>query len=197
MKVGQVVFGQNRRVTVLTIRAAAPADLEELAELAAETFPLACPPGASERDIAAYLAAELTPERFAAHLADPARAVLLAADEDGRLIGWSMLVGGEPGDADAAAAVAARPTIELSKFYTHAAAHGRGVAAELMTASLEVAAAGGAASVWLGVNAENARAIRFYEKQGFARVGTKRFRLGGRLEHDLVLERAFDAPAGA
>jgi ribosomal protein S18 acetylase RimI-like enzyme len=66
-----------------------------------------------------------------------------------------------------------------------------------MTASLEVAAAGGAASVWLGVNAENARAIRFYEKQGFARVGTKRFRLGGRLEHDLVLERAFDAPAGA
>ncbi|HEU4756005.1 MAG TPA: GNAT family N-acetyltransferase, partial [Agromyces sp.] len=34
-----------------------------------------------------------------------------------------------------------------------------------------------------------ARAIRFYEKHGFAIVGTKRFLVGDRWEHDYVLER--------
>jgi putative acetyltransferase len=39
------------------------------------------------------------------------------------------------------------------------------------------------------VNKDNARAIRFYEKHGFAKVGRKYFRLGDRDEDDWVLER--------
>ena len=34
------------------------------------------------------------------------------------------------------------------------------------------------------------RAIRFYEKAGFGKVGTKSFRLGSTVEHDFVMERA-------
>ena len=41
------------------------------------------------------------------------------------------------------------------------------------------------------MNEENARAIRFYEKHGFAKVGHKQFRLGDRFEDDWVLERRF------
>jgi tRNA (guanine37-N1)-methyltransferase len=100
-----------------------------------------------------------------------------------------MLIAGEPGDADAAAAVDLRPTIELSKFYTRAAAHGTGVAPPLMAATLEAASTSGARSAWLGVNEENARAIRFYQKHGFAKVGRKHFNVGGRIEDDWVLER--------
>jgi ribosomal protein S18 acetylase RimI-like enzyme len=59
-----------------------------------------------------------------------------------------------------------------------------------MHASLQAAAATGAAGVWLGVNSQNARAIRFYEKSGFRKVGSKSFRLGTTVEHDFVLERA-------
>jgi ribosomal protein S18 acetylase RimI-like enzyme len=59
-----------------------------------------------------------------------------------------------------------------------------------MHASLEAAAGTGAAGVWLGVNSQNARAIRFYEKSGFRKVGSKSFRLGTTVEHDFVLERA-------
>ena len=57
-----------------------------------------------------------------------------------------------------------------------------------MAATLDAAAAAGAATAWLGVNEENARAIRFYEKHGFVKVGRKHFRLGDRLEDDWVLE---------
>jgi RimJ/RimL family protein N-acetyltransferase len=39
------------------------------------------------------------------------------------------------------------------------------------------------------VNEENARANRFYEKNGFAKVGTKRFLVGERYEDDFVRER--------
>ena len=39
------------------------------------------------------------------------------------------------------------------------------------------------------MNSQNARAIRFYEKSGFRKVGTKSFRLGNTVEHDFVMER--------
>jgi ribosomal protein S18 acetylase RimI-like enzyme len=44
--------------------------------------------------------------------------------------------------------------------------------------------------MWLGVNSQNAKAIRFYEKSGFRKVGTKSFTRGTTVEHDFVMERA-------
>jgi diamine N-acetyltransferase len=175
----------------LTIRRAGAADTAALAELAADTFPLACPPSTTPEAIAAFIAANFTVERMGEYLADADRTLLLAEEDDGHLVGYSMLIAGDPADADAAAAVTVRPAIELSKFYTRALAHGSGViAGPLMTATLQAAAETGAAAAWLGVNEENARAIRFYEKHGFAKAGRKRFRLGDRLEQDWVLVRA-------
>lgn len=174
----------------LVIRVADAADADGLAELAAETFPLACPPSTTADAIAAFIAANLGVDRMGEYLADSERTLLVVHEPDGRLVGYSMLVAGEPGDEDAAASVSARPAVELSKFYTRALAHGTGVVAgPLMAATLEAAAASGAASAWLGVNEENGRAIRFYEKHGFAKVGRKHFRLGDRDEDDWVLER--------
>ena len=174
----------------LTIRVAGPADAAALAELAADTFPLACPPSTTAEAIAEFIAANFTVARMGEYLADTDRTLLVAEESDGHLVGYSMLIGGEPGDADAAAAVTARPAVELSKFYTRALAHGTGVVAgPLMAATLDAAAANGATTAWLGVNEENGRAIRFYEKHGFAKVGHKRFRLGDREEDDWVLER--------
>ena len=115
------------------IRKASEDDAGRLAELAAVTFPLACPPGSSAADIAAHLANTLSEE--------------------------------------------------------HPDHHGLGAAAELMNATIQAAAQDGARGLWLGVNSHNAKAIRFYEKAGFLKVGTKPFRLGSTLEHDFVMER--------
>ena len=63
-----------------------------------------------------------------------------------------------------------------------------------MNACLETAESNGNRTIWLGVWERNELAIGFYEKWGFAKVGTKEFRLGerstDRLHHGKVCEVA-------
>jgi len=172
------------------IRRATAADAGPLAELAAITFPLACPPESRPEDIAAHLANTLSEGNFRAYLSDPDVTVLVL-DADGALRGYSLLVDRPTQDPDVSAVLEAVPSTELSKCYVHPDHHGLGAAAELMQASITAAAAAGAQGLWLGVNSQNARAIRFYEKSGFRKVGTKSFRLGTTVEHDFVMERPF------
>lgn len=167
------------------VRAATPADARLLHTLAAETFPLACPPDALPQAIADFIATNLSEESFAAYLADDARLLFIA--EDGQAaVGYTMLVFGDPHDPDVAAVVHDRPTAELSKVYVLPQHHGAGTAGALVARSVDAARERGARSLWLGVNQQNARANRFYEKNGFALVGTKKFLVGQRYEDDYV-----------
>ena len=175
----------------VTIRPGVEADAPTLADLAAITFPLATPASTEAAAIEAFVAEVLNADRFRDHLIDPARTVLVA-EHDGRPIGYSILIVGEPDDPEVIAAVRTRPTVDLNKFYVHPDHHGTGTAATLMAATVEAARATGARSVWLGVNNENGRANRFYEKHGFAIVGDKHFRLGDRFEDDYVRELVID-----
>ncbi len=172
-----------------TIRTATADDAGPLADLAAVTFPLACPPSSSAEDIAAHLANTLSESHFRGYLADP-DITIMVIDADGDLRGYSLLVNRPATDPDVAGALTIRPSVELSKCYVHPEHHGLGAAAELMHASLQAAASAGGAGIWLGVNSQNARAIRFYGKSGFRTVGSKSFRLGSTVEHDFVMERA-------
>lgn len=170
------------------VTSATVADLPELAAVAALTFPLACPPSATPIDVTAFIAENLTVERFREYLADADR-IILTARNGSRISGYAMLIRGVADDADVKRAVTLRPAIELSKMYVLPDDHGAGVSAALMTAALDAAQTLNAACVWLGVNQENQRAQRFYGKHGFTRAGTKTFRLGGNLENDYVLVR--------
>lgn len=156
-------------------------DTAELADVAARTFPLACPPTTTPEDIASFVGAHLTAERFAQYLTDPRRAILTAA-HGGRIIGYAMLV------RDDAAA-------ELSKMYVLPDHHGGGVAAVLMDRTLATAEGWGVRRVWLGVNQANERAQRFYAKHGFTVNGTRTFQVGGRRENDYVMARSVPAAA--
>jgi ribosomal protein S18 acetylase RimI-like enzyme len=173
----------------IVIRAARPADAAALAVVAAATFPLACPPHTTDEAKADFIARNLTETSFAGYLSDARRALFLAEMDD-EAVGYTMLVFGEPHDADVAAAIRLRPTVELSKVYVLPGHHGAGVSSALLDASLAEARTRGAVGIWLGVNEENERANRFYEKSGFARVGSKKFLVGERWEDDYVRERA-------
>ncbi|HEX9228995.1 MAG TPA: GNAT family N-acetyltransferase [Arthrobacter sp.] len=170
------------------IRRASADDAGGLAALAAVTFPLACPPSSTAADIAAHLAATLSEANFRTYLADP-QVTVLVIDVDGDLRGYSLLVARPARDPDVASALTILPSTELSKCYVHPDHHGLGAAAELMHASIAAAAEAGARGLWLGVNEQNARAIRFYEKSGFRKVGAKSFTLGSTVEYDFVMER--------
>jgi ribosomal protein S18 acetylase RimI-like enzyme len=161
-------------------------DTQELASVAARTFPLACPPSTSAHNIASFVAANLSAARFAEFVADPQRAILTAA-HDGRIVGYAMLVR-DVSDGDI-------PTAELSKLYVSADFHGAGVSTELMDAALATALGWGVRRVWLGVNQENQRAQRFYAKSGFTVTGTRTFQLGDRRENDFLMVRELCHPA--
>lgn len=175
----------------MTVRPATSADLPALTDLAARTFPLACPPNMPESSMNAFIAAHLSTARFEEYLTGVASQVLVVDDGDG-LAGYTLTFSREPYDEHLASLVRHRPTVELSKCYADPRAHGTGVSARLMDAVVEAARAEGAASVWLGVNGRNLRAQRFYAKHGFEVVGERRFVVGGHTEDDLVLERQLD-----
>lgn len=156
--------------------AAVVADLPELTDVAARTFPLACPASVSGDDIAAFIDTNLSEQRFRDYLADPDRRVI-AARADERMVGYAMLVRSADG-------------VELSKIYVLPDSHGAGASKVLMAAALEAAKELGADSVWLGVNQKNQRAQRFYAKQGFIVSGTRTFQLGAGVENDYVMVRS-------
>jgi ribosomal protein S18 acetylase RimI-like enzyme len=172
----------------IAVTAAVEVDLAEIADVAARTFPLACPPSVTPQNIIAYIDENLSQARFRDYLADPNRAVLAARDE-GRIVGYVMLIRGVPDDDDVQQAVTLRPAVEVSKLYVLPDSHGAGISAALMTAALQHAADLDAKCVWLGVNQLNQRAQRFYTKHGFTINGTKTFRLGAGIENDYVMVR--------
>lgn len=129
-------------------------------------------------NIAAFVEANLSEDRFAEYLADPHRAVLVAGHDD-RIVGYAMLIRGADDD-----------TAELSKIYVAPEHHGTGVATALMDLALATADAWGVGRVWLGVNQANQRAQRFYVKSGFTVSGTRTFQVGAGRENDFIMTRA-------
>jgi GNAT superfamily N-acetyltransferase len=173
----------------MTVRLAIPADAPLVQRVAAETFPDACPPGTPPADIREFIERNLDEASITRYLHDDARRILLLESSSGEILGYAMLVRGDPVDPDVASVVTTRPTVELNKLYLREAARGTGAADDLMAAAVAEAAASGAGSLWLGCSSVNDRANRFYERLGFVLVGTRSFRLGSRLERDVVRER--------
>lgn len=149
----------------------------ELAEVAALTFPLACPSTAAAENIASFLETNLSAERFAQYLADPDHAVITATQAS-RIVGYAMIIRDSDSYGDSA---------ELSKIYVLPYHHGTGVAAALMRRAFDVARDWGVQRVWLGVNQENQRAQRFYAKCGFRINGTRTFQVGAAVENDFIM----------
>lgn len=172
------------------VRPATTDDAEALADLAAVTFPLACPPGASPDAIAEHVATQLSPDRFRAWATSAAHALLLveAPAAGAQPLGYALLALGVPDDADVADVVGHGESLELSKIYVHPDAQGTGVAAELVRAALDAASVlAPGRTLWLGTNGLNARAQAFYRKHGFAVMGERTYVVGGERHSDVVM----------
>ncbi len=174
------------------VRPATIADAPCLSQLGATTFRESFAGENTPEDMARYLAEAFTPDRQAAEIADPAGTVLLAerrdASGDAALVGYVHLVSGP-----VPAAVRGPAPLELKRLYVTRAWHGQGVAQALMDAALDAARARGAQTLWLGVWERNPRAVAFYAKYGFSRVGEHTFMLGADAQTDWVLVRPLGA----
>lgn len=166
------------------IRAGQPGDADRLAVLAVQVWlHTYCPQGIN-REVAQYVLSELTVERFSARLAEPGTEFLVA-EIDEWLVGFAALHAGAACPADAGLLV------ELQTLYVQEHVTGQGIGSALLKAAEAKARAQSATPLWLTVNAQNARAIAFYARQGYAKVGTTYFVLGeGRHENHVLVGAA-------
>ena len=180
--------GDNLTTMTIHVRRAVDADAAALSQLAADTFRETFEAENTPDDMARYLADAFSPAQQGAEIADPESTVLVAEHRgdpgDAELIGYAHLVSGSPPDA-----IHGAEPLELKRLYVARAWHGRGVAQALMDAAIESARARGAQTLWLGVWERNPRAVSFYAKYGFARVGEHTFKLGADLQTDWLLSR--------
>jgi len=136
-------------------------------------------------DILAHCAANSSAAAFAAWIArDDAHAILAEHPAGAAPVGYALLtppdfpLAPEPGDR------------ELRRIYALGITRGTGLGAALMADALAAARAGGGRRLLLGVRTANARARAFYERQGFAVAGERRFLVGDTWNDDLVYARA-------
>lgn len=168
----------------MLVRLATPDDAATLASLATRTFVDAYTGMCADADIASYVAAHLGEEAQRAELRDPLTATLVG-ETDGAVMAYAQLRRSSGG-----AGVTGAAPVEIARFYVDRPWHGAGHAHTLMREALSWARLAGADVAWLGVWKRNARAIAFYSKWGFERVGEQTFVMGSDVQFDDVLALA-------
>lgn len=122
-------------------------------------------------------------ERYVEVLTQPAGRAWLAEIEPGACpVGYAMMTPPEFPQALLAAGDA-----ELRRIYVFSRFHGGGTGAKLMELAIASARDQGAKRLLLGVHPDNVRAIAFYAKNGFVKIGTRTFVVGTSTFVDPVL----------
>lgn len=168
---------------IVDIRPATLADAARVASFGAESFLDWYAPFNDPRDLELHVARTYGEAQQRRELADPACQCTIALVDE-HIAGYALVRQGATHPAVTGPAPA-----EVCRFYVGRAHHGRGVAMELMRATIAAARAAGVATLWLGAWAENPRALRFYAKMGFRDVGSTTFVLGTSPQVDRLLVR--------
>lgn len=167
----------------MEIRRAEAGDARLLAALGTVTFYEAYFEQDTPEDMANYLAEAFSEVTMTKELADPASTFFIALRE-GHAVGYAKLLRGEAADG-----VGGERPVELKRIYLVERVWGTGAGTQLLEHCMAAARAAEHDRIWLGVWEENARAIGFYRKHGFERVGTIEFPYGDSVGVNQVLER--------
>jgi ribosomal protein S18 acetylase RimI-like enzyme len=156
-------------------------DASLLAELAARTFRESSP-NTHHADLESYVGENFTREKLMTRLS-VMNAPALILEKCGQAIGYALLSPGTPPDQ----LVRAPHSIQIKWFYILKDWTGHKLGDVLMARCLEHVKYSGFETIWLSVWRNNERAIRFYERWGFRKVGVCDFVLGG--DEDFLLLR--------
>jgi ribosomal protein S18 acetylase RimI-like enzyme len=165
------------------IRRASLADAEALAAIGEatfrETFGHLYPPA----DLEPFLAEAYDLARTRADLADPAKASWIV-EADGETIGFALA-----GPCNLPHADVTPQSGELKRIYLLTAWQNGGLGRRLFAETLAWLQAQGPRDVWIGVWSENRGAQRFYERQGFDKIGEYGFVVGNTVDREYILRR--------
>lgn len=168
------------------IRRAGPGDAAVLAQIGARLFEQTYGDSIPADEMAEHIAKDFGPGVQSAELADPSTVSYLV-EAGGEVLGFAQI-------RRRALPVAAdeEADVELWRIYLDRRLHGTGMGRRLLAELGRTARELGSRGVWLAVWKQNARALAFYEKQGFRPVGRQDFHVGGEVHCDLVLRAPLD-----
>ncbi|WP_431322692.1 N-acetyltransferase family protein [Rhizobium sp. YTU87027] len=158
------------------IRRAELSEAEALAQFAAHLFRDTYDKDTAASDIDAHIEKNFSVGHQAGEISDPSAAVFLSTFDD-RIIGYAHVIFDS---------VNHRPAF-LNRIYVHTGWRGRGLATELLETVLSEARQRGETRLELTVFEQNARAIAFYKRAGFAVTGNTAFTVGQDVQTDLVM----------
>lgn len=169
----------------IQIRQAKLNDAQMLTELSYETFYDAFRehPQNTPADMLAYMEKAFNIKTVSAELSEE-NSIFLIAESENKAVGYAKVMLGTFEEG-----IEAERPIELNRLYAKTAFIGRGVGQKLMDQCFEIAVENNCDMIWLGVWEYNPRAIRFYEKQGFYKVGSHVFQLGSDPQIDLLMQK--------
>ena len=169
------------KIAVPELRKANLSDLPELLVLARTSFVQAFTAGNKLENVQAYLDEAFTETKLTQEMQEPA-STFIVASLDGELVGYTKL------NLSAAQADVKDPaSVEVARLYTLEKVWGTGLGQQLLDAAIDFGRQEGKTWLWLGVWEHNARAIRFYEKNGLCIFGSHPFPFGDEIQNDWLM----------
>ena len=166
----------------VNIRKCTFSDLDDLLEIAAQTFDDTFRAMNTPANFEAYMRQAFTREKFSAELAHPHSAFYFIF-AGGLLAGYIKL-----NVLDAQNELQGPDSLEIERIYVKKEFQGRGLGKDLLEFALDIARQSGKQFAWLGVWEKNEKAIGFYQSLGFQQAGTHGFILGDDHQTDKIMK---------
>jgi len=167
----------------LQIKKVTEIDVWKLQQICTQTFAETFSAMNSEEDMQKYLAKSFSDEKLLAELRKKNTAFYFALVNE-KIAGYLQVNSGHSQNE-----LIDKNALEIERIYVLKAFQGKRVGQLLFQKALDIAAQKEVDFVWLGVWENNAKAIRFYRKNGFVIFDKHVFMLGNDKQTDLMMKR--------
>ena len=158
-------------------------DLESLQKISIETFYQTFVNSNTAENMKAYLENAYNEEKLYRELSNPNSSFFFVYVDE-RLAGYLKL-NEFPSQSD----INDIDSLELERIYILKEFQGAGLGKDLLEHAISIAIEYGKKYIWLGVWEHNERAKRFYQKNGFYRIGEHSFVVGDDVQIDYVMRK--------
>lgn len=159
-------------------------DLLAVQQIAIATFTETFSAFNTQTNMKKYVQEKLNEKQLLSELANPDSLFFIARDSV-MTVGYLKLNTGK-----AQTELQDDKAIEIERIYVKASYHGQQVGQILYEKAMEIAKTLKKEFIWLAVWEENPRAIRFYEKNGFAPFDKHTFTLGDETQTDIMMKKS-------
>jgi ribosomal protein S18 acetylase RimI-like enzyme len=168
---------------MITIRKVCLSDIDTLLVLSLKTFYDAFEHLNNPDDFEAYTSKAFTREQLLSEIENPDSEYYFAMLDD-EAVGYIKL-----NYRDAQAEFQEPDAVEVSRIYVLADQQGKKIGNQLLDFAIDKAISDKMTYIWLGVWEHNHAAMRFYERNGFVKIGSHQFVVASDVQTDFLVKR--------